>query len=281
MAVIQMTFFSQKLMRTVPAVVILPADKWNDKGETAEEGKLYSTLYLLHGVFGSCTDWLYNTRIQQYAEEHDLAVVMPSGENAFYVDQEKMHNLYGEYIGEELINITRRMFPLSQKREDTYIGGLSMGGYGALRNGLKYRNTFGAILVLSAALVTDDAPKRTNDSGLFIESRDYAEAVWGDLAALSDSDMNPKILVRQAKEEGGNLPDIYMACGEEDSLLTVNKEMADFLRGNGLNVRFETGPGGHDWKFWDARIGEAVGWLPAKYTGQGIGSGNVGVFKSP
>ncbi len=119
MAVIQMTFFSQKLMRTVPAVVILPADKWNDKGETAEEGKLYSTLYLLHGVFGSCTDWLYNTRIQQYAEEHDLAVVMPSGENAFYVDQEKMHNLYGEYIGEELINITRRMFPLSQKREDT------------------------------------------------------------------------------------------------------------------------------------------------------------------
>ena len=83
MALIQMTFFSQKLMRTVPVVVILPADKWNEKGETAGEDKRYPTLYLLHGVFGSCGDWLYQTRIQMYAEEHDLAVVMPSGRMHF------------------------------------------------------------------------------------------------------------------------------------------------------------------------------------------------------
>lgn len=152
-----------------------------------------------------------------------------------------------------------------------------MGGYGALRNGLKYRDTFGAVVALSAALVTDAAPQRTNDAGLFIEGRDYAEAVWGDLESLAGSDMDPKFLVCRAKEEGGNIPDIYMACGEEDSLLGVNTEMADFLRKNGLKVRFETGPGGHDWKFWDSRIEEAVRWLPTEYTGQGIGSGNVGI----
>lgn len=78
-------------------------------------------------------------------------MVMPSGDNAFYVDQPKGHNNYGEYIGQELVRLTRKMFPLSRKREDTFIGGLSMGGYGALRNGLKYSDTFGAVIALSGA----------------------------------------------------------------------------------------------------------------------------------
>lgn len=72
----------------------------------------------------------------------NLAVVMPAGENAFYIDQPEMGTMHGKFIGEELVDITRRMFPLSRKREDTYIGGLSMGGFGALRNGLKYHDTF-------------------------------------------------------------------------------------------------------------------------------------------
>ena len=87
MALIQATLFSQSLMRTVNVNVILPVDKLSAPGQALRPEQPLKTLYLLHGVFGSYVDWVAGTRIQRYAEAHNLAVVMPSGENAFYVDQ--------------------------------------------------------------------------------------------------------------------------------------------------------------------------------------------------
>ena len=137
MALIQVNFMSKSLMRMVPIQVILPVDKFFGEEGTEAEEKPFKTLYLLHGIFGNYTDWVSGTRIQRWADEKNLAVVMPSGDNAFYVDQPASANMYGEFIGKELVEITRKMFPLSRKREDTFIGGLSMGGYGAIHNGLK------------------------------------------------------------------------------------------------------------------------------------------------
>ena len=167
MALIQVNFLSEALMRTVPVQVILPVDKMGVPGSTVREEKPFKTLYLLHGIFGNYTDWVSGTNIQRWAEERSLAVVMPSGDNMFYVDQKEGHNFYGEYIGRELVEMTRRMFPLSRKREDTYIGGLSMGGYGALRNGLKYSGTFGCIASLSGAMLIDDIAERTDGHSIF------------------------------------------------------------------------------------------------------------------
>ena len=134
MAVFQVNFMAETLGRTVPLFAILPTDKSYLPGmERREEGKPYKTLYLLHGIVGNYTDWIYGTRIQRWAEERDLAVVMPSGDNSMYLDHAV--DRYGEFIGKELVEFTRKTFPLSGKREDTYIGGLSMGGFGALRNG--------------------------------------------------------------------------------------------------------------------------------------------------
>lgn len=277
MAFLQITLFSQSLMRTVPVNVILPADKMTFPGQPVRPEKPYPTLYLLHGVFGSCIDWVSGTRIQRFAEENDLAVVMPSGDNAFYVDQPKGHNNYGEYIGRELVQLTRKMFPLSRKREDTFIGGLSMGGYGALRNGLKYSDTFGAIIALSGALHLNEMAGRTEDKAFFLESRSYAEACFGDLAQLLNSDKDPKYLVRQIVKEGKKLPAIYMACGLSDSLLCVNRDMAAFLKENGADITFEQGPGAHEWDFWDRYIKKAIDWLPLEKGTAGIGSGNVGI----
>ena len=158
MASFLVNFTSQSLGRTVPVYVILPTDKMYFPGMPVRtQGKPYKTLYLLHGVLGNYTDWLHGTRIQRWAEENDLAVVMPSGDNAFYVDQPWNCNYYSKFIGEELVNFTRKSFPLSHNREDTYIAGLSMGGYGALHNGLKYHETFGYIAGLSAALVVNES----------------------------------------------------------------------------------------------------------------------------
>ena len=277
MAFIQMSILSKSLMRTVPVNVILPADKMVFPGMPEPPEKPFKTLYLLHGVFGSYIDWVNGTRIQRYADEHDLAVVMPSGDNAFYVDQPGANNYYGEFVGKELVELTRKMFPLSRKREDTFIGGLSMGGYGAMRNGLKYWENFGSIVALSGALLVEDMAKRTNDDPFFLNRRDYAEACFGDLSKILDSDKNPKCLVRQLKKEGRPIPRIYMACGDADSLLPANQDMAAFLKEQGADVTFEVGPGAHEWDFWDTYIRKAIEWLPTDKVSQGMNSGNVGI----
>lgn len=278
MAFIQMNLLSKCLMRTVPVNVILPADKLVFPGMPEREDKPYKTLYLLHGIFGNHMDWGTGTRIQRYAEENDLAVVMPAGENAFYVDRADANDFYGEFVGRELVELTRKMFPLSDKREDTFIGGLSMGGYGAMRNGLKYSDTFGYIVSLSGALLVEDFPKRTNESPLFMERRDYAESCFGDLDAMQESDMNPKWMVKKLKADGKEIPKVFMACGDQDSLLETNKKMAAFLQEQGVDVIFEVGSGNHEWDFWDTYIKKAVyEWLPTEHNGLGINSGNVGI----
>ena len=118
MALLQCTFFSQALMRTVPIQVVLPTDKALGPNAPAPKGP-FPTLYLLHGIFGDQTDWVCGTRIQAWATERNLAVVMPAGENSFYVDNKKASALYGTFIGKELVDFTRRTFPLSTKREDS------------------------------------------------------------------------------------------------------------------------------------------------------------------
>ncbi|MDF2513997.1 MAG: acetylesterase [Herbinix sp.] len=277
MALIQVNFISKSLMRTVPMNVILPVDKLTFPGMPVREDKPYKTLYLLHGVFGNYTDWISGTNVQRWAEERDLVVVMPSGDNMFYVDQPKANNNYGEFIGKELVEITRKMFPLSHKKEDTYIAGLSMGGFGALRNGLKYHETFGCIVGLSSALVLEGMDKRTDEVPFFIESRSYAESCFGDLSKLADSDMNPKWLAKKLVEEKAELPKIYMACGTSDSLFGANKEFHDYLTNLGIEADFVEGSGAHEWDFWNTYIKKVLDWLPLEKNGMGINSGNVGV----
>lgn len=277
MALIQVNFMSKTLMRTVPINVILPVDKLMFPGMPIREDKPYKTLYLLHGVFGNYTDWVSGTNIQRWAEENDLAVIMPSGDNMFYVDNPKVNNYYGEFIGKELVEITRKMFLLSHKREDTYIAGLSMGGYGALRNGLKYHDTFGCIAGLSSALLIDDIEKRTNDTSFFLESRSYAEGCFGDLTKVKDSDMNPKWLAKKLVEEKADIPKIYMACGKSDSLLKANEDFKNYLDELGIDVTFEVGAGAHEWDFWNRYINKVINWLPLEKNISGINSGNVGI----
>lgn len=169
MALLQVNYLSKALFRTVPLYVILPSDKIDYRTFDYANGKTkkYKTLYLLHGLLGDCSDWVNGTRIRRWAEEKNLAVVMPSGDNAFYIDYPKTKNNYSDFIGRELVEVTRNMFPLSDKREDTYIAGLSMGGYGALRNGIVYSDTFSHVAGFSSAAHIFDG--KEHDVKLFPE----------------------------------------------------------------------------------------------------------------
>lgn len=274
MAFIEMNMMSECLMRTVQVNVILPADKISMPDKAGEKIKSndgpFKTLYLLHGVFGSQVDWVNGTNIQRWAEEKNLAVVMPAGENMFYLDQPKIHNYYSRFIGKELVELTRRMFPLSQKREDTFIGGLSMGGYGALRNGLVFHETFGYIASLSGANAFEKPMEN-----MFYGSREHLEALYGNIDEVQSSDKNINWLIDRCVKEGKTDQKIYLACGKEDSLLEGSRSWNKLLKEGGFDVTYEEGSGGHEWDFWNRYIKHVVDWLPLEAANQGINSGNV------
>lgn len=279
MAIIQVNFMSNTLWRSVPVQVILPVDKLTPDGLLPPRKK-FKTLYLLHGLLGNYTDWVSGTRIQRWAEERDLAVVMPSGDNSFYVDRPASNNRYGEFIGRELVEITRRMFPLSDRREDTFIGGLSMGGFGAMRNGLKYHETFGAIISLSGALHIFEEMDKLSARNEGVDNLSFEECMFGPLPEAALSDKNPSVLIEQLARRKQScpelpLPRIYMACGREDHLLPHSRTYRQLLQEKGFDVTYEEGPGNHNWDFWDAYIKKAIDWLPLDDISQGVNSGNV------
>jgi len=274
MALLHVSYMSQALWRVVPLQVILPADKADTQGNLLPL-KPYKTLYLLNGLHGCEEDWIVNTRIRSWAEQHNLCVVMPAGENSFYVDKVDSHNCYCEFIGSELVEMTRRMFPLSHKREDTFIGGLSMGGFGAILAGLKYHETFGAIVGLSSAVHVFEGQEHTTEA-----LRAFGEAIFGETKKAKASDMNPRVvmdkLLRLKKEKPETeLPDIFMAIGTEDWLLESNRLYKKLFEDGGFNLKYIEAPGDHNWDFWDTYIKEALDWLPLDEKMEGMGSGNI------
>lgn len=275
MAFVTINYFSKCLMRTVTVNAVIPVDKMTFPGMPVREKKPFKTLYLLHGIFGNYTDWADGTRITRWAQDCNLVVVMPSGDNHFYVDCEDTGEMYGEFVGKELVELTRDMFPLSHKREDTFIAGLSMGGYGAVRNGLKYWETFSHIGALSAGYILDGVIHSTQDVPVPTNSRSFYSHVFGNLEELIGSDKDYKALIMKLKEQKADIPRIYMACGTEDFLLEANRDYYAFLKENDVNVSYEEGPGSHEWDFWDTYIYKLLEWLPLEEASAGVSSGNV------
>lgn len=262
MAFIQMNMMSHALMRSVSVNVILPVDKIVLPGMPKREDKPYKTLYLLHGLFGNHMDWINGTSILRWAEEMNLAVIMPAGDNSFYVDQKEAHDNYGEFIGVELVELTRKMFPLSRKREDTFIAGLSMGGYGAIRNGLLHHDIFSHVAGLSSALITDNIENRTIDNPIWFEGKGYAESCFGDLSKVNVSNKSPKWIISQELDHLKKHSKFFLCCGLDDSLLEANRSLSKYMIDKGLDVIYKEGEGGHDWDFWNTYIKHVLNWLP-------------------
>lgn len=244
----------RSLQRRTSISVILPADNIHFLQDSEEIiPQPYKTLYLLHGLYGSDDIFLANTSIQKFAEDNGIAVVIPCGENSFYVDKEDAHAYYGEYVGQELLDITRNIFPLSDKREDTFIAGFSMGGYGAIRNGLKYCENFSKIGMISAALITDEIINYADDNNV-LRSKQFYESIFGSLDKIKGSDMDPKALI----EECENIPDIFMACGIDDFLFEKNADFYRFLNSKNIDATFIGDEGEHTWEFCDKYIKEFI-----------------------
>ena len=214
------------------------------------------TLYLLHGMSDDEGTWMRRTSIERYAEEKGLAVVMPDGGLGWYTDMYRGLAWF-KFISGELPALCRRFFPiLSDKREDTYIGGNSMGGYGALKCALRAPQTFSKVISLSGALdAVDTAINNTVPA-----TRRYWEDVFGPAEDVSGSE-NDLFAAATALTDPALRPRIYMWCGTEDFLYDQNVRMRDHLRALGYDLTYEESPGDHQWRHWDKKIADALDWL--------------------
>ena len=214
------------------------------------------TLYLLHGMSDDEGTWMRRTSIERYAEEKGLAVVMPDGGLGWYTDMYRGLAWF-KFISGELPALCRRFFPiLSDNREDTYIGGNSMGGYGALKCALRAPRTFSRVISLSGAL--DAADTAINNT--VPATRRYWEDVFGPAEDVSGSE-NDLFAAATALTDPALRPRIYMWCGTEDFLYGQNIRMRDHLRALGYDLTYEESPGDHQWQYWDKKIAGALDWL--------------------
>jgi len=254
-------FYSHYLQRNVSFSAIVPVDdRTQDNSESRAHGD-FATLYLLNGLHGHHRDWLNFSKLAFWARGRNVAIIMPSAENKSYVDNPHTLDRYGEFIGKELVKFSRGLLPLSHKREKTAIGGLSMGGYGAMRNGLKYHETFGAIATLSGAIAAEILLKITEEDPRFAPRKSFFEGVFGSLDAIPGSDMDCSALLKKLIASGADVPKIYMSCGTEDELLWQSRLYHKIFSEANVPHKYVEEPGGHDWLFWDKQIADVLDWF--------------------
>jgi len=211
--------------------------------------KPYKTLYLLHGLSDDHTAWSRWTSIERYvadyAETNDLslAVVMPNAHKSFYADLKNGDN-YFTFISDELVSIMEDMFPLSNKREDRYAAGLSMGGYGAMKLGLSCPEKFSVAASLSGAL---DAERLRNSFSQIFEDTDESRQK-NDLFLLAE----------KLNKSNQPKPRLYVWCGTEDFLYQDNINFKNFMDGKNFEFKYEESPGDHQWFYWDMKIKTAL-----------------------
>jgi len=261
MALMRCEIFSQSLSRQVDFITIIPNDLPPFiTGANPNFARPTKTVILLHGFSNKCTEWLYFGNLVELAGIYNVNFVLPSGENWFYVDGPQNDRKYMKFIGEELVEYTRKTFGFSDKAEDTIIGGLSMGGFGALHTGLAYPETFSKIIALSSALIIYDIKGMQPGTELPLANYDYYHTVFGNLDEVDKTLFNPERLVDKLIEDNAKIPGIYMAVGTEDFLYQNNQIFRSYLQEKNVEFTYEEGPGVHDFKFWNEYIVKGLEW---------------------
>ncbi|WP_027345927.1 alpha/beta hydrolase [Hamadaea tsunoensis] len=249
MAHLRCDFFSDALGLSTSMTVILPQASGNQIGiESVAQATEPPVLYLLHGLSDDDTIWLRHTSIERYAAQRGLAVVMPQVHRSFYAD-EAYGMKFWTFLSEELPAVVGRFFRVSERREDSYVAGLSMGGYGAFKWALRRPGRFAAAASLSGVLDLDRRV-REDDTGLF-------RPVFGDRPVAGSDDDLLALLGRA----GADLPRLYVACGTEDVLYADNRSFVAACAAAGIAVTTDFGPGEHEWGYWDARIQNVLTWM--------------------
>ena len=261
MAFLDVHCFSDALGMCVSFYVLLPQQTTRQIGLAGGEKRAqYQTLYLLHGLSDDHTIWQRRTSIERYAAAKNLAVVMPAVARSFYQDMASGPN-YWTFVSEELPALCRQWFPLSGRREDNFVAGLSMGGYGALRMGLGRPDQFAAAASLSGALDLGRRLREAGKEGSRINKAEWT-GIFGPELKGEGTDADLFTLAQRVAAAPGPKPRLFLCCGTDDELLGDSRAFHGHLDGVHLEHTYEEGPGDHEWGYWDAQIQRVLNWLP-------------------
>ncbi len=247
MALITLRFESACLGKNVAVNIIRPENKCN------------GVLYLLHGLSDDESIYLRRSSIERYAEKKNLMVVMPNGDRYFYTDTPGCGQ-YFSFITKELPEVLKNTFAnFPTEREKTYIGGISMGGYGSLKAALRCPWQYSSVLCLSGAF---DICSMAENS--FLGGKAWWQSILGDIDCARNSDEDVFALAEKRKAEGATLPRITMWCGESDFILDHSRRMYKHLLDLGYDVTYTETPGSHCWDSWDAVLAKLLPQVPNK-----------------
>ncbi|CAN5524464.1 alpha/beta hydrolase family protein [soil metagenome] len=238
MAFCEMHFFSETLSKQVAMNVILP-----DKGRGP-----FAVYYLLHGLSDDYTVWHRRTRIEWFVRDLPLIVVMPDGYRGFYTDNTN-GPAYANFFGRELPNFVERTFPAKKTRAGRAIGGLSMGGYGALRIALAFPDRFISANSHSGALLAGSRDRPHSD-----EQAEFRR-IFGDNPQGTDHDL---LALAERAARDGDFPKLLIDCGKQDYLIDDNRKFRAALKNQRIPHEYREFPGGHDWDYWEHHVQDAL-----------------------
>lgn len=240
MALLEIKFHSNKLERHTSINVIKP--------NNIKSNNDLQVLYLLHGYSGDYTNWVRYTSIEKYVEGTNLLVVMPSAYNGFYVDHENGEP-YFSFLTEELPQFINDTFNITQTKENTFIAGLSMGGYGSLLAGLTYPDKYKKVAAFSSVIDIDYLLERSTGVRKVKMENIFTKSVRDKFN-----------LYTLAKKSLNKIP-LYITCGTEDFLFKDNSNYNIYLNEIGYKHTFLTSPGIHSWDYWNEQIVKAIKWF--------------------
>ena len=250
MALLHVNYFSDALNVQTSVDVILPETKQGIGVDAAGEEALPKVLYLLHGYSDDHTIWQRRTSVERYAASHNLAIIMPAVNHSFYCNEQGGER-YWDFVSDELPRVMHRFFRLSDKPEDTFVAGLSMGGYGAMKLALNFPERFGAAASFSGAVdaLTFADPKNPDWKRIFGRKK----------ALGTDCDL---FHMMKKNADVPRKPRLYVSCGTADFLYGQHQKFVPALKENGWDVTSYDEPDAvHEWGFWDREIAKFIPWM--------------------
>lgn len=248
--VVEDSVFSHSLNASTKFYAVLP------DGYTKTQER-YTTVYLLHGFNGDYSNWVKQTDLIHYLKDYNFIVICPDGKNSWYSNSVVFPNTnFEDMIIKEIIPYVDEKYRTKQSRYSRAIAGLSMGGYGAAKFGLKYSNLFFFTGCMSPAI---QFPAGLEDSAIVgrrsKESNKSVRDMFGE--TRNESWSSNDIFVLTEKINPKTAPFFYLSVGSQDGIpeiIDLTHSFASSLRKKGIPFEMHETTGGHDWKFWDKEI---------------------------
>ena len=242
MALLNVNYWSPSLVKDTQCSILLP--------ERVAQGGPFPVFYLLHGLSDDYSAWQRWSAIEQYVRDLPLIVVMADGDRCFYTDATE-GQAYESAIVKDLVGFVDRHFRTIKSGKGRVIGGLSMGGYGAMKLGLKYPDKFCSLSAHSGVYLHVKERRWETGEGSWMAE---AKRIYGTEKACVEND--PFALAE--KLDPAKAPAIWLDCGVEDGLLRDNQAMHAHLKKLKIKHTYNEFPGSHSWEYWDQHVQEAI-----------------------